>query len=191
MSTLHNKYPATATPQNAPHPLFQYPKGMSGSVVGVPANHSTETKTVAGTETVQYRDSDDNGGTAGPLDTVLKGQDPNISGTLPTEQLHDWQAGGMSGFQDNDDYCDFTYDVENIAESRLHAGYCYPTGYSLKDGDYDDNGGYNIPTMRGAMEHAMHSDHEFGTDETAPLSDWPAPAENMVGGIPIEPTKRR
>jgi hypothetical protein len=191
MSLPINKYPAKGEADTRPHPLFQYPKGMSGSVIGVPANHSTEGESVAGTEAVQYRDKDDNGGSSGPLDTgrLFEGDDPNISGTLPFS-TEDWQAGGMSGWQDNDDYMDYTFATKKVAESRLLSGTCYPTGYTLMDGDYDDNGGYNVAPKGGDLPHIHSGDEEFGTDETAPQGNW-AGGESSQGGIAIDPIIRR
>jgi hypothetical protein len=192
MSLPINKYPAKGEADTRPHPLFQYPKGMGGAVTGVPANHSTETKSVAGTETVQYRDADDNGGSSGPLDVgplFDNGNDPNISGSLPFS-TEDWQAGGMSGWQDNDDYMDYTYNVHKVAESRLLSGQCYPTGYSLMDGDYDDNGGHNVAPKGGDLPHMHHSDEEFGSDESSGLTPWSG-GQSEQGGIMIDPPIRR
>jgi hypothetical protein len=188
MSLPINKYPAKGEAESRPHPLFQYPKGMAGAVTGVPANHSTETKSVAGTETVQYRDADDNGGSAGHLDPA--GDDPNISGRLPFS-TEDWQAGVMSGWQDNDDYMEYTYDTHKVGESRLLSGQCYPTGYTLMDGDYDDNGGKNVAPRGGDLPHNHNGPDEFGTDETAPLSSWGSVDVKSQGGIQIDPIIRR
>lgn len=132
------------------------------SVTGSTAAHSSLAKSAKG-EGVQYRDADDNGGSAGHLDPA--GDDPNISGTLPFD-THAWEAGKMSGFQDNADYCEYMYNVDCIAESRLHAQGSYPTGYSLKDGDYDDNGGYPV-SPSGAEPHNSHNHDAFGSDESA------------------------
>lgn len=139
------------------------------ALTGSASNHSSLTKSAKG-EAVQYRDADDNGGSAGYLDPADH-NDPNISGDLPTKDAHDWQAGGMSGWQDNDDYMDYTYDASRVAESRLLSGICYPTGYSLKDGDYDDNGGKPTPP-HGEEQTVSRHDGEFGTDEIAPISAW-------------------
>lgn len=158
MSLPHNTYPASSDTEEMPSPLFSMPKGMQGSVTGVSSNHSSTSRS-AGTEGVQYRDADDNGGSAGHLDPA--GDDPNISGTLPTAQLHDWQAGRLNAWAENDDYRQF-FEYPQVPESRLC---CYS---SVHDGDYDDNGGQ--VSMK--PDHAMHSDQEFGTDETAPLSNW-------------------
>lgn len=68
------------------------------------------------------------------------GSDPNLGGSAPTSDPHPWEAGTLSAWQENDDYRDFTFKTENVAESRLE---CHP----MHDGDYDDNGGYASETV--------------------------------------------
>lgn len=133
------------------------------ATTGVASNHSSLIKSAKG-EAVQYRDADDNGGSAGYLDPADH-NDPNISGDLPTKDAHDWQAGKMAGFQDNDDYMEYTYHTGMVPESRLD---CLP----VEDGDYDDNGGHPTSPHRSgsALPHVMHGEHT--TDETAPMDAW-------------------
>jgi hypothetical protein len=161
---------------------------MSGNVSGVGANNSSERESVAGTEAVQYRDADDNGGSSGHLDTdAMSSVDPNISGTLPTKDTHPWLAGKMSGWQDNDDYMEYTYDTAKVGESRLLSQGCVRTGYSLMDGDYDDNGGYDKPPMVNFREE---EDYEFGNDKHEPQGEFSG-GESEISGIRVFPVVRR
>jgi len=198
MSLPINKYPAKGDREVVPQGLpSSNPAFTSGNVAGVGENHSSLQKSVATrpgqpfasqAEGVQWNDDEDANPSQGPLDPG--GYDPNISGPHATEPLHDWKAGGMSGWQDNDDYMDYTYDPAHVAESRLLSGYCYPTGYSLKDGDYDDNGGYNVAPKGGDLPHNHNGPAEFGTDESAPQGDW-GNAQSMIAGISVDPIIRR
>lgn len=67
-------------------------------------------------------------------------EDPNLTGTTPTNPPLDWMAGSMSGWSENDDYREF-FEEGNWPVSRLQMEYCQ------KDNDYDDNG--QIPTALG------------------------------------------
>ncbi len=127
------------------------------NITGVPANHSSLAKSAKG-EGVQYNDADDDNGSAGHLDP--SGSDPNISGTAETAEPLDWMAGPMSGWCENDDYLQFTFNTDHVAGSRLDPF------YPIHDGDYDDNGGYPSP-IAGAEPHGMHNHSEFGSDESA------------------------
>jgi hypothetical protein len=115
------------------------------------------------------------------------GNDPNLSGPHPTEPLHDWKAGKLSSWQENDDYRDFTYDVDNVAESRLLAQSPFRLArYMPNDGDYDDNGGMPTP-VRGTDTSA---EGEFGSDDSKPQAAWTS-GEVSQGGISITPIVRR
>lgn len=195
MSVPINKYPAKGDSEVIPRGLPKSnPAFLSAGITGVETNHSSLVKSIptspgeefsAEAEGAQWNDDEDSTPSQGHLDPA--GDDPNLSGPHPTEPLHDWKAGGMSGFQDNDDYMDYTYATEKVAESRLLSGYCYPTGYSVKDGDYDDNGGIDTPPT-GSESHVNHS--EFGTDESAHQGDW-GNAASMISGIAVDPIIRR
>lgn len=180
MSNPINAYPAKGDREVIPEGLPSMPSGMSGNVAGVATNHSSLTSSANSAEGGQWNDDEDTTPSAGHLDPG--GYDPNLSGPHPTEPLHDWKAGDMSGWCENDDYMDFTFETSNVAESRLY-GY-----HSVHDADYDDNGGY--PTApRGAEAHADHS--AFGTDESAHQGSWGEGMQSSQGGISIEPIIRR
>jgi hypothetical protein len=77
------------------------PEGTHSSMVSSIANASQ-----ADAEGAQWDDDEDSSAaTAGEYSKLApKDYDPNISGPHPTEQLHDWAAGGMSDGLDNNDY---------------------------------------------------------------------------------------
>lgn len=49
------------------------------------------------------------------------GSDPNLAGSAETAQLHDWQAGKLGSFMDNEDY-KVWLQSDKVPESRLHDG---------------------------------------------------------------------
>lgn len=92
------------------------------------------------------------------LQNVPPPQDPNISGATPTETTYTWQAGQLSGWQENDDYRDFL-EAGKTPVSRLS---CY---FNENDGDYDDNGGHPTAIGHGVGYHRpvdMTGDATFG-----------------------------
>jgi hypothetical protein len=105
------------------NPVFARPQ------TGVEANHSSGERSVASAANAQ---SDDE------LQNVPPPQDPNISGTSPTEDCYTWLAGKIDGWKENDDYREYfenSIGCDGMLVTDSH------------DGDYDDNGGY--PTAIG------------------------------------------
>jgi len=191
MSLPINRYPSRGDreviPQGLPAPSSAgpQPEGTHSSLVRSVADAGQ-----ADAEGAQWNDDEDNSAAfSGEYARLApKDYDPNMSGPRPTEPALDPLSGVMGSWQENDDYRDFTYDTENVPESRLLAGYCYPTGYRAKDGDYDDNGGYNT-SLRGTPSMVEHSG-AFGSDETAPCGSWEG-GQSSQGGISIEAVIRR
>jgi hypothetical protein len=153
-------------------------------------------------EGAQWNDDEDANASQGHLDPGASGEvdwqlpndgdtdtspDPNLSGPHPTEQLHNWEAGPLSGWHENDDYLEFTFDTGCVAESRLVQGFAVHTGYPLHDHDYDDNGGIPTPPMH---DFTPETEFEFGFDTTKPQGDF-GNAESEVSGIRVEPIIRR
>lgn len=132
---------------NSSNPAFE------GKVDGVPANHSSEQKSVA---RVDHAQSDDR------LQDVPPPQDPNISGMTPTEDTHTWQAGPLTAWQENDDYrCFFENGDKCVAESATTHRF-----NTVHDGDYDDNRGH--PT---ALGHHMGIHGPAGDEDTVITSN--------------------
>lgn len=104
------------------------------NVTGVAANHSSTKESVAPEAHAQ---SDDE------LQNVPPPQDPNISGTPPTAQLHPWRSGAMSAWTENDDYRRF-FERGDVAESATTHRFD-----TVHDMDYDDNHG--IPLALGEV----------------------------------------
>jgi hypothetical protein len=160
------------------------PSPVAPMSTGVEANHSSLSKSIS-PPGAQWDDDEDSVDHEPAGFTT--GDDPNISGPHPTEQLHDWRAGRLSSWQENDDYRDFTYDVDNVAESRLLAQSPFRLSrYMPNDGDYDDNGGIDTP-VRG---QDTSLDEEFGGDDSKPQAEW-AGGQESQGGISITPMVRR
>lgn len=179
MSSPINKYPSRGDKEQIP--MREIPSPVASMSTGVEANHSSTQMSVSGNKGnhTQYNDDELSGPSQGHLDP--NGYDPNISGPHPTEPARDWQAGGLSAWQENDDYRDFsTREGSSVAESRLWAPW-----KSVHDMDYDDNGGYPSSTVDN------HSDHEFGSDESAHQGSWGEGMQTSQGSINIEPIIRR
>lgn len=110
---------------NHSNPAFE------GKVTGVPANHSSEVKSVPPMDHAQSDDA---------LQDIPVPQDPNLSGMTPTEQLHDWRAGQLSAWQENDDYRRY-FEEGHVGESATTHRF-----ETIHDGDYDDNRGIPLGT---------------------------------------------
>lgn len=145
---------------NHSNPAFE------GSVDGVAANHSSETKSVAKLDHAQADDA---------LQNVPPPQDPNISGTPETAQLHPWRSGAMSAWQENDDYREF-FEAGEVAFPSIKHRATYP----LHDGDYDDNRG--IPLGIGEV-HGYPG--EPAGDKNLSHGDLPTADEFPLGPVII------
>lgn len=136
---------------NHSNPAFE------GKVDGIATNHSSEVKSVAPMDHAQSDDA---------LQDVPPPQDPNISGTPATSQLHPWRAGAMSAWQENDDYRKF-FERGEVSESAT--AYRHET---VHDKDYDDNSGIPLaigethgvegePSDRNTHHGSLPRAHEF------------------------------
>lgn len=92
---------------------------------GVKTNHSSESASVD--SDLDHSQSDE------AIENLPASQDPNLSGSTPTETPYTWLAGKMDGWCENDDYR--TYFEKSVGCDGMLA--CDPV-----DGDYDDNGGH-------------------------------------------------
>lgn len=88
---------------------------MANSITGVEANHVSTEKSVASSDHAQ---SDD----------AVNSNDANMAAGESTGGTLDWQAGPMSGFQDNDDYC-YTQMAAEVLPSRFAVGSDPPTDH--------------------------------------------------------------
>lgn len=177
-------------PSGLPSPV----PAQAGNVTGVASNHSSLTASLPPSvpgqygqaEGAQWNDDEDGNGSQGYLDP--SDEDPNLSGPHPTQPARDWKAGGLSSWDENDDYRDFTYDTSNVAESRiLSASPAQITGYKIKDGDYDDNGGVDSPP---SVDFTDAQQYEFGSDNSQPCGNWSG-GQSSQGSISIMPVVRR
>lgn len=141
---------------NKSNPAFE------GKVDGVPANHSSEVKSVT---PLYHAQSDDT------LQDVPPPQDPNISGATPTKDCYPWRAGQLTAWQENDDYREF-FEAGHVAESATT--HC---GYSVHDGDYDDNRG--IPLAIGEV-HGIAGEP---TDRNSHHGTLPTADEFPIGPV--------
>lgn len=108
------------------------PAFTRAGLTGTAANHSSTERSVAADPHAQSDDA---------LQNVDPPQDPNISGTPPTAQLHPWRSGPLSAWQENDDYREF-FEAGRVGESAT----THRTR-TVHDLDYDDNHG--IPLAMG------------------------------------------
>lgn len=122
---------------NKSNPAFE------GKVDGVPANHSSEVKSVTPLDHAQSDDA---------LQDVPPPQDPNLSGQTPTLPPYTWVAGALSAWQENDDYREF-FEGGEVAESATT--HC---GYPIDDGDYDDNRGFPTAIGHSRGQHGPKED---------------------------------
>lgn len=178
MSSPINSYPSTGDREVIPSGL---PSQVTAMSTGVDTNHSSTVRSVADAgqadaEGAQWNDDEDSSSAVSGEYSRLAPQDydPNMSGPHPTEQARDPIAGSLSSWQENDDYLKFTYDTSNVPESRLLAGYCYPTGYRDNTAAVPDYG----------YEPA------FGADSATQVSTWEG-GQSSQGGIAIMPVIRR
>lgn len=137
---------------NKSNPAFE------GNVVGSdPGAHSSQTMSVAKEGHAQSDDA---------ISNIDHGEDPNLSGTAPTAQLHPWRAGQLSAWQENDDYRKF-FEAGHVSESTTTHRH-----ESVHDGDYDDNRGIPLaigethgiagePTDRNTHHGTLPMAHEF------------------------------
>lgn len=157
----------------------QNPAFTGKDVAGVEENHSSTVRSVSNADgdRAQYNDDEMGDESQGALDPA--GYDPNLSGPNPTQPLHDWQAGRLSAWQENNDYLDFLQGGMT-AESRLLA--CsFPGPRS-----YANNGGMAEMPLGSSDTDSQ----EFGPDSVLPQGEFgndPA----FISGIYVAPIVRR
>lgn len=180
MSAPINAYPSRGDREVIPMGL---PGPVATMSTGVDTNHSSTVASISGDmgNRTQYNDDELGDPSQGPLDPG--GDDPNLSGPHPTEPLLDPLSGPLSDWQENDDYRDFTYNTANVPESRLLAGYCYPTGYSDTESSLSGRVSGEDQRMAGASG-------AWGSDNSQPQGTW-SDGQSSQGGISIDAVIRR
>ena len=136
-------------------------------VTGVEANHSSTVRSTEHTQNRDHAQADD------VLNDVPVSQDPNLSGTAPTEQLHPWRSGAMSAWQENDDYREF-FEAGQVAYPSIK----HRSTEDLHDGDYDDNRG--IPLAIGEV-HGYPGEPDG--DKNLSHGDLPSAHEFSLGAV--------
>lgn len=193
-----SSYPAKGDSEVIPSGLPPY-NLPSANVAGVPANHSSTTPTYAKSmaapvqeyaaqaEGAQWNDDEDGTTAQGYLD--FNGDpDPNLSGPHPTQPLHDWHTPKASSWQENDDYLDFTFDTQNVPQTRLwnHG----PARMPSDDMDYDDQGNQVGYIKQDYAPYADNLTRAFGGDSTKPQDDFSG-TPSFISGIAVYPVVRR
>jgi hypothetical protein len=110
---------------------------------GVATNHSSESASVD--SDLDHSQSDE------AIQNIPASEDPNLSGTTPTETPYTWLAGSMDGWCENDDYREY-FEKSRGCDGMLG---CDPV-----DGDYDDNGGHPVSV---GHSRGIHGPRASGT----------------------------
>lgn len=181
-----NKYTAKGDKEEIPsnpQPANSFP--FHG---GVGTNHVTSEASVEKRHDQQW-DHDDSSGESEdtlPLKPGFPGhEDPNMSGARATKPVHDWQAGPLSEWDQNDDYKRFVWDVENIVETQLYKVEPYEKE-SPEDEDEDfDSTGVITPWR---VDASQGERLDF-TDSVSPHDNFQTPTS--IRGYEMSPIVRR
>lgn len=106
------------------------PANSRFSGTGVETNHSSMQMSTETTVPDNHAQFDDQ------LADIPYQTDPNMSGTTETAQMHDWEAGKLNEWEENDCYRDFLQTGE-APVSRIYG--------EAPDADFDSNWGRPTP----------------------------------------------